>query len=150
MNPDLSQLHDIHLPASVSWWPLALGWWLLLALLVVMLLVGFGFYRRYQRQRWRREALALLRQLQQQSLTPKALVVEYSQLLRRVAISRFPRTEVAALTGEQWLVFLDQQMKVPGFQQQGRMLITAPYSATVEGDLDELSALCERWIVGVT
>lgn len=150
MNPDLSQLHDIHLPASVSWWPLALGWWLLLALLVVMLLVGFGFYRRYQRQRWRREALALLRQLQQQSLTPKMLVVEYSQLLRRVAISRFPRTEVAALTGEQWLVFLDQQMKVPGFQQQGRMLITAPYSATVEGDLDELSALCERWIVGVT
>ncbi len=150
MNPDLSQLHDIHLPASVSWWPLALGWWLLLALLVVILLVGYGFYRRYQRQRWRREALALLRQLQQQSLTPKMLVVEYSQLLRRVAISRFPRTEVAALTGEQWLVFLDQQMKVPGFQQQGRMLITAPYSATVEGDLDELSALCERWIVGVT
>lgn len=149
MNPDLSQLHDIHLPTSVSWWPLAPGWWLLLALLLVVLLLGYGFYRRYQRQRWRREALMLLRQLQQQSLTPKMLVVEYSQLLRRVAISRFPRTEVAALTGEQWLVFLDQQMKVPGFQRQGRMLITAPYSATVKGDLEELSALCERWIVGV-
>lgn len=149
MNPDLSQLHDIHLPTSVAWWPLALGWWLLLALLVIALLLGYGFYRRYRQQRWRREALALLRQLQQQSLTPQALVVEYSQLLRRVAISRFPRAEVAALTGEQWLVFLDQQMKVPGFQQQGRMLITAPYSATVEGDLGALSALCERWIAGV-
>lgn len=149
MSPDLSQLHDIHLPTSVSWWPLAVGWWLLLGLLVMLALLGYLFYRRRRQQRWRREALVMLQQLQQQPLTPKELVVELSQLLRRVAITRFPREEVAALTGERWLAFLDQQMKIPGFQQQGRALITAPYSATVEVDLGGLYALCERWIRGV-
>jgi cbb3-type cytochrome oxidase subunit 3 len=149
VNPDLSQLHDIHLPAPVSWWPLAIGWWLLLLLIIILVALGYWFYRRHQRQQWRREALAELRQLQQQQLAAKALVVELSKLLRRVAITRFPRAEVASLTGDKWLSFLDQQMKQPGFVEQGRVLITAPYSASVDVDLGELTALCERWIAGV-
>ncbi|MEX2365260.1 MAG: DUF4381 family protein [Pseudohongiellaceae bacterium] len=30
----LSELADIHLPAAVSFWPPAIGWWILLALLL--------------------------------------------------------------------------------------------------------------------
>lgn len=149
MNPDLSQLHDIHLPAPISWWPPAIGWWLLLLLIVVLALLSYWRYRRHQRQQWRRDALAALQQLQQQQLTPKERVIELSTLLRRVAITCFPRDEVASLTGEKWLVFLDQQMKEPGFQKSGRLLITAPYSSTDDVDLGELNALCQRWIVGV-
>lgn len=149
MNPDLSQLHDIHLPEPVSWWPLAIGWWLLLLLLMVAAVVGYWRYRRHQRLQWRRDALAELRQLQQQQLSPKERVIELSKLLRRVAITRFPRDEAASLTGDKWLAFLDQQMKEPGFQKSGRILITAPYSNLVDVDLGELVALCERWIAGV-
>lgn len=42
----LSQLRDVHLPEAPSWWPLALGYWLvffLLALLIVLLVL---LYRR--------------------------------------------------------------------------------------------------------
>lgn len=149
MKPDLSQLHDIHLPDSILWWPPALGWWLLLSLLLVSMAAGYWFYRRHQRQRWRREALAELQRLQQQPLSAKELIIELSMLLRRVAISRFPRDEVASLTGEKWLAFLDRQMKAPGFQQQGRLLITAPYNNSAVADAHELCAMCERWIKGV-
>ena len=153
MNPDLSQLHDIHLPAPVSWWPPAIGWWLLLLLLIILVVIGYWFYRRHQRMRWRRDALAELLHLQQQSLSSKELIIELSMLMRRVAITRFPREEVASLTGEKWLLFLDQQLKRPEFQQQGRLLITAPYSTpydkSVDADTKELCNLCERWIRGV-
>lgn len=149
MNPDLSQLRDIHLPAPISWWPPAVGWWLLLLLLIVLVAVGYWFYLRHQRQQWRRDALAELQRLQQQQLSAKELVTALSMLLRRVAITCFPREEAASLTGEKWLAFLDQQMKEPGFQKHGRVLITAPYSATVDADAKELITLCERWITGV-
>ena len=38
----LSQLRDIHLPEAVTFWPPAIGWWLLLALI----LIGLGFIYR--------------------------------------------------------------------------------------------------------
>ena len=36
------------------------------------------------------------------------LARELSELLRRISISVFPRTDTAALTGEVWLSFLDE------------------------------------------
>ncbi len=33
----LEQLRDVHLPEPVSWWPLAPGYWIVLALVVVAL-----------------------------------------------------------------------------------------------------------------
>jgi cbb3-type cytochrome oxidase subunit 3 len=171
MNPDLSQLRDIHLPAPISWWPPAIGWWLLLLLLIVLIAMAYWFYRRRHKQQWRRDALTELQHLQQQQLSTKELVTALSMLLRRVAITCFPREEAASLTGEKWLAFLDQTLdakrstKLPlpfggegggegvnkeiSFQKYGRVLITAPYSATVDADAKELCALCERWITGV-
>lgn len=149
MNPDLSQLRDIHLPAPISWWPPAIGWWLLLLLFVVLAIAGYWFYRRHRRQQWRRQALTELHHLQQQNLSPRELITQLSMLLRRVAITCFPREEVASLTGDKWLAFLDQQMKEAAFHNRGRILITAPYSATVDADLTELITLCHHWIAGV-
>jgi hypothetical protein len=58
---------DIHLPAEVGLWPPAIGWWLLLALLIALFTaVCLGSYhvgRRYQQKwRYRRAALGLLKQ----------------------------------------------------------------------------------------
>ena len=41
MTNDLSQLRDIHLPQDVSFIPLALGWWLVLALLILISTLPF-------------------------------------------------------------------------------------------------------------
>ena len=38
--PDpLAQLRDIHLPEPVSWWPPALGWWLVAMTVMTLLIV---------------------------------------------------------------------------------------------------------------
>lgn len=156
MNPDLSQLRDIHLPAPISWWPPAPGWWLL-AVLVVAILFGLYFlYRRRLRNDWRRSALAELTRLRQQyqaqPTSAQIIVSELSVLLRRVAISCFPREEVAMLSGDKWLAFLDRGMgEGAAFQsEQGRLLAVAPYVADAAISAETLLGLftlCENWII---
>ena len=63
----LAQLHDIHLPTSVGWWPLAPGWYVVAVLiLVTFIAVIFLLRRHYLMGRARRQALQLLAMYQQQ------------------------------------------------------------------------------------
>ncbi len=152
--PDLSQLRDIHLPAPISWWPPAPGWWLLAGLIVAILIGLFVWYRRRQRDIWRRIALAELAHLRQQyAAHPTAahnIIAELSVLLRRVAISCFSRAEVAMLSGEKWLAFLDRNLDESLFQSElGRLLAVAPYAphTTITPQaLHGLFTMCESWI----
>lgn len=153
MKPDLSQLRDIHLPAPVSWWPPAPGWWLLLIVFLLVLTATWFLYHRYLRNQWRRSALTELSLLRNESQrqTSNLIVGELSVLLRRVAISRFPREESARLSGEPWLAFLDREQsgEAKFKSAAGRMLITAPYApATVITPelMVQLFSLCEDWI----
>jgi len=147
VKPDLSQLRDIHLPGPVSWWPPAPGWWALAALLLLALGAGLWWWRRRQRLRWRRSALGQLARLR--GVNDAVLVRELSVLLRRVAVSRYPQSEVAALSGAPWLAFLDRALggtDTPFQTGAGRVLATGPYAARVQVDETALLALCERWI----
>jgi hypothetical protein len=153
MNPALQDLHDIHLPAPVSWWPPAPGWWLLAALLA-LIVIGLLVWRQLRRRNnWRRYALGELATLRQHS-SPASAVRELSVLLRRVAISRFPREEVAALSGDAWLGFLDRPLgKDAAFQTHGQLLVTAPYArdsvideAADTATFTKLFDLSERWL----
>jgi hypothetical protein len=146
MKPNLSQLRDIHLPAPVSWWPPAPGWWALAGLLLIVIAAAYALYRRRRRERWRGAALAELARLR--NAAPALLLRESSVLLRRVAISRFPRREVAGLTGEDWLAFLDRTLGegTPFQSGAGRVLLRGPYAMTADDDAPALLGLCERWI----
>ncbi|MCU7555169.1 DUF4381 domain-containing protein [Alteromonas sp. ASW11-19] len=100
----LAQLRDIHTPDPVSAWPLAWGWWCVIAL--VLMLVSFGVYRyvkHRRRQRPRREAL---RQLSAVSARDDDWPTQLNGLMKRVALVYYPSSEVAALYGEQWQQFL--------------------------------------------
>jgi hypothetical protein len=154
-NAGLSQLRDIHLPAAISWWPPAIGWWLLLAFFLLAVIGLWFFYRRRRRNAWRRTALdelaKLRRQYQTQLFAPQPIVGELSVLMRRVAISRFPREEAARLSGDAWLAFLDRNGKGDaGFQTEpGRLLAVAPYAQEMNisaEQMNSLFALCEGWI----
>jgi len=146
MKPELSQLRDIHLPSAVSWWPPAPGWWGILALVLIATGLAYVLYARRRRNRWRIKALAELARLR--DAAPERLLRDLSVLLRRVAISRFPRHDVAALTGEAWLAFLDRSLgDDKAFQSDaGRVLLSGPYASNVEVDTASLFILCERWI----
>ena len=83
-----------------------------------------------------------------------ALLAALSVLLRRVAMESASRAEVAALTGESWLEWLDAQLEDKRFSAgPGRALAEAPYrapDAVVAGvDGDALLRLCEEWVAAV-
>ncbi|WP_347912307.1 DUF4381 domain-containing protein [Pseudomonas grandcourensis] len=85
--PSIDQLKDMALPAPVSYAPQTWGWWALLALLIVTLVVTSARrYWQWRRDRYRREALVRLEELQQRSNDLSALR-ELPELLKRVAIS---------------------------------------------------------------
>lgn len=108
MNPDitsLSNLHDIVLPPEVGWWPLAPGWYgVLLVLALVVLLTGWRALKRWKSNAYRRAALRELGTLHGDTAT--------AELLRRTALACVPREQVARLTGRAWPAWLAAQVPV--------------------------------------
>jgi hypothetical protein len=78
---------------------------------------------------------------------------ELSMLVRRVAISINSRSEVASLTGRQWLAYLDRSVTGAPFSDGcGQLLAEAPYRNTPPADLEisQLISLCEDWLKAQT
>ncbi len=146
--PLLDILHDIHTPDGVDWWPLAPGWWLLLLLGSTLLI--FSILRQHRGHRLQREARAELKRIRQEFQDHRQqsqLSMEINILLRRVALTRAPRSLVAGLVGENWLKFLDQRSSDGEFSHgPGQVLGVAPYAPGAEVDAEALLQLAEQWI----
>jgi hypothetical protein len=98
------ELRDIHVPQVSMWWPLAPGWWVLLALLVAAIVAGVFFLHR--RAAWNRRVDAALGDLRDATArytvdgNVAAFATTANQLLRRVARTRDPHSVV--LKGVAW------------------------------------------------
>ncbi|HET8707727.1 MAG TPA: DUF4381 domain-containing protein, partial [Pseudomonadales bacterium] len=122
------ELHDIHLPAEPGWFPLAPGWWILLALLIASVVLFFFVYRKWQRQkRFQHEAISLIEtiliQYENRELADAEAVTSISAALKRVAITLYGREKVAKLVGAAWLEFLDSSGKKPRFNTEAGMAL---------------------------
>jgi hypothetical protein len=132
MDPQQIPLRDLHLPDAISWWPLAPGWWFVIVLAVVGLAYLIRWYMRTRaRGAARRHALRQLDQLTADfELHHDAIRFsrELSELLRRTMLAYAPRGEVAGLTGDAWLAWLDRDFDEPRFRAEaGRKLLELPY-----------------------
>ena len=57
-----------------------------------------------------------------------AFMAELSTLLRRTMLAYAPRDEIAGLTGDEWLEWLDRDLDAPRFRSEaGRKLLELPY-----------------------
>jgi hypothetical protein len=143
-------LRDIHLPDSVDFWPPAPGWWLLAVLLPLLIFLCRYFYKRIRRQTAAKTAAKLLSAIRRDSgADARQTLAALSALLRRVAISTAPRSDVASLRGEAWLSYLDQSLPDAPFSQgPGRCLADGHYRQTppADAELEALFELCERWL----
>lgn len=128
---ELQQLKDIHPPEPIGWWPLAVGWYVLLAIITLLLItMALLVYRIYKRGDPKREALRLLKEYEQQYLKEKnapLISARISELLKRVALVYYPREQVASLTGEGWIVFLNQTSKGVDFKMVKEELLELPF-----------------------
>jgi hypothetical protein len=142
VDPKQIPLRDLHLPEAIGWWPLAPGWWFVIAVALVALGYLFHLYLNHRsRSAARRFALSQLNTLTaefEQHGDAVAFSSSLSELLRRTMLAYAPREEVAGLTGEAWLQWLDRDLDQPRFQSDtGRKLLELPYRKPDE----ELSGL---------
>ncbi len=156
----LKDLADIHLPATVSWWPPAPVWWLLAALVVAALAyAALLLFRRWQQgQRLKvavseiRTALASWQQANAIDAGQAGLALLYAcnSTLKRVALVHYPDSDVASLHGRAWLAFLDQSGLTNDFSKgPAQVLADGSYRRSFITDAATATALttaAEHWI----
>lgn len=108
MNP-LDNLHDIAEPVTVSAWPLAWGWWLVISLVLFICVIAIVVIaKRIQFNQIRQQTIKTLRSLNEQE---QLNIENANALIKRMFIGYGQRTHVSALHGEKWVAYLKQSLK---------------------------------------
>ena len=155
--PGIDQLQELPLEAPpFAYWPQTWGW---LALLLILLLAVAAWtvrrWWRWQRDRYRREALQVFDGLVLDLANPQQRLPAMRALpalLKRVAISISGAPPAAALSGVQWQAFLAQRAAKPLPQQFAARLHTLAYAPDAEvlripeDEVQALFAAGRQWI----
>ena len=136
-------------PPQITQWPIAPGYWLVGCLLLTAITL---LCLRYRKTLWRRQALQELNAIYQAYLLntdPYDYCKQANALLKRVALTRFPKESVAPLSGAAWLTFLDNCCVKVHFSDHFQWFASLPYQESLS--TSELSVLTlhrsiKRWI----
>lgn len=155
MNPELNalldQLHDVHAPSPVSFWPPAFGWWLL-ALLILLLVAAVVWWTKKRRRRSKKYLMREFQKLRVDFAVNRdkdLLLRNISIFLRRVvrAVDNDNRN-ASSLTASAWLAYLDQIGKTSDFTQgPGRLLADGPFRKQNDYDPEQVLQVVQRWLV---
>ncbi|GJM60452.1 DUF4381 domain-containing protein [Persicobacter diffluens] len=99
-----------------------LGWSVLFVLIfIIVLTISILAIRKYQKNRYRREATKALQSIEntyQQNDSSPEVIQATNRLLKQVAITAYGRVAVASLFGQEWVNFLNEQMKKRPFAEE--------------------------------
>lgn len=145
MQDNLPELRDIHLPESISAFPPAYGWWVILAG-IVLLVCLFYLIKKLRRRSKKRYALSLLEAYSADTI---AAAAGMSEILRRICLLKYK--QAAALFGKEWIEFLNQHSKQKLSAKAAELLINAPYINSDskiyhQADIAGLRRFCQNWI----
>ena len=149
----LEKLRDVQLPPISNKLELAPGWWILSILLIFFLFFLFWFFaKKWKENNYRREALVELKAIQskhQQTSDDLVFLQEIQTLLKRVALTAYPREQVAQLTDIEWIHFLGKSSRSDRFEGQvAEVFIDDIYREKLERSLNhrEIEVLARFWI----
>jgi hypothetical protein len=149
--PDELPLRDIVLPPDIGVWPLAPGWWVLIALVAAgLVLVGL---HRLWRHRTRLRRLGLIRLTEIVAACPLGtddhrLAEGLSMLCRQLALAYPGGRAAATLTGAAWASHLDGLVPKSRFfaEGEGSRLLEAAFRADATLARAALTTGLEAWI----
>lgn len=151
----MEELIDIQGLDYIGIWPLAWGWWLIIAVLITLLsITSFFMLKRLRyRKSWQYKAFARLQEIQQQipSKDEKTILQSLSLELRKIAMLTTHREQCAGLIGTQWLQWL-QNHDPSGFNwvDEGKLLVESQYMpqsvATNSQQLKQLIIAAKGWV----
>lgn len=138
----LQNLNDIVLPAPVDWWPLANGWYVVSGIVLIAIAwFGYRWVQHWISNRYRRAALQELQLLVediQSEVKRDSSLRQIPILLKRTALSAYPRAQVASLSGQDWFGFLNSSVRNPLFTESTlSTLDTISYSRGELGEIDK-------------
>lgn len=149
---DLSGLKDVHEPFGLndaSLWPPAPGWWVLLLIIVLAPLVIY-FIRQMRIRSAKLYALKQMELLEKNSGTNAAkFAEETSKLLKRIAILRFGKDKIAALSDKDWVAFLIKTGDLSLSPKLVSLFAYSPYARIEKSDkksIESLKEAAETWI----
>lgn len=145
------------MPGEVGWWPPAPGWWILAALLLVVL--GWALWRLMQQRHQQKRCRSALDELDQLLLRLEARTDAHDMaqrliyandvngLLRRVALLHFDHDQVAGLSGSAWTDFLRRHDKRGAITQElATILAHGRFAARCDIEPRALDAMARHWI----
>jgi hypothetical protein len=149
----LAALQVVALPPPVPYTPQTWGWAVIGAVLLALLAwLAVRLVRRHRARRYRREALGELAALEAalaDGTRRDGALAALPALAKRVALAAAPREQVAGLSSEAWLQWLDRSWRDGRFTRgPGRLLALLAYvpEAPPDADIRELVALLRVWI----
>lgn len=144
----LAQLKDIHAPEPISWWPLALGWWVLAVLTLLALSSAIYFLWKHQKQnRYRTLALTELTShfnQWQSHANDKDYITAANNVLKRV-IRIFKPSSVNQFS-DKWVDVLDAHAKNELSSGTRFALAHQCYQAHVSADIHTLHSELSHWL----
>lgn len=158
----LAQLADIHMPAAVSMWPPAPGWWALAALLVFLLLwVVMRLLRSFKQRKICAFALEELNTIYRNFLASQAsatdsasstlnYINDFNSVLRRVALWNFPEAKIASLGGKAWVDFIREKGESAALSEEiSRALSEGRFMTRCDVDVPALNGFGRQWITSL-
>lgn len=135
----LDRLAEVPEPEAISMLPQTWGWAVVgFVLLTALSLYGWRRLQHYRRNAYRRDAIAALINIGED---PRQI----AEVLRRTALCAYPRAEVAALCGKEWMDFLDRKISATVFTtEQWQILAIAPYKECEP--VTGLNAIARHWV----
>jgi type II secretory pathway pseudopilin PulG len=143
------ELRDIHLPTDPSIWPLAPGWWVLI---VIVAIAAYYLYQKWS-QRRRLKQLNQLMQLEllairkdyQQHNNKQRLASDISELLKRFVRHVLKDSNATALTGKDWIHYLNSRVGSDVFGSFQQELTQAQYMKQADFDVPSLMAIVKNY-----
>ncbi|WP_115718260.1 DUF4381 domain-containing protein [Gallaecimonas mangrovi] len=142
----LDKLKDIQEPLPPSFWPLAWGWWLLIAIVLLLAAVAIGWLLKTKQNN--RVKVRLQQRLQQLGNGDDFLAA-LNQLLKEAAIYYYDPATVGTLSGKAWVSFLQQHSPKAPDRHTLELLEAGPYAKSFAVSFEHFEALkqfAQAWI----
>ncbi len=145
-------IQDIITPEDVVFWPPQPGWYIIL--LVLLIIVGIFIVlrlRHKKRNAYRGKGILALDALKNKEISDSN-ILKVNSILKACALQAYNREDIAILSGEKWVDFLNKNATQVSFIGGCKtMLSQGPYQkfnseAFKQSDFDALIALSTKWI----
>ena len=156
----LEQLADIHLPAAITYWPPAPGWWVLAAFVLAALV--WASLQVLQQIRQRKICAYALKELDKihqefeendrsseeaENSAQLLFVNQFNSVIRRVALWHYPNSGIASLGGAAWVDFIKEKGDSSGMTKEiAEAISQGRFKPHCEVDVNALDQFGQQWI----